>query len=121
MQGNSFRKIILLFTISLLVLGVILIFGSCLHPGPNFPIENGFDQPVIIYFNGIKVGKLRPETSKIFYPHEVFYDEANLLLEAKSYSGTLLYSREFTWDELTTTISVLKGIRSYRISPSVSP
>jgi hypothetical protein len=121
MQGNYFRKIFSLFIIALLTLLVILVLGGCLHPGPNFPIENGFTQAVIIYFNGVKVGKLKPETSKIFYPHEVFYDEANLLLEAKSYSGTLLYSREFTWDELTTVISNLKGIRSYRISADVSP
>jgi hypothetical protein len=115
---NSGRALILLFPAFLLALGIILVAEGCIHPGPNFPIQNQFDQPVTIYFDGVKVGKLEPNATKTFYPNEVLTtSNTDLLLEAKSNSGFLLYSKYFTWAELTKVIESLHGTTSYKIGP----
>lgn len=115
MRLNSVRTLILPFTAFLLALGIILVAGGCVHPGPYFPIENQFDQPVTIYFDGVKVGKIQPNATRNFYPNEVLTTtNSDLLLEAKSDSGKLLYSREFTWSQLTEVIESLHGM-SYKI------
>jgi hypothetical protein len=103
------------FAILLLAVGIILVMGACVHPGPYFPIENQFDQPVTIYFDGVKVGKIPPNATRTFYPNKALtIANSDLLLEAKSNSGVLLYSRQFTWSELTAVIESLHG-RSYKI------
>jgi hypothetical protein len=108
------KKKILLISLALL-LAISLVAGGCVHPGPYFPIENQFGQPVTIYFNGVKVGKIQPNATKTFYPNEhLTSTSSDLLLEAKSDSGMLLYSREFTWSQLTGVIESLHG-RSYKI------
>jgi hypothetical protein len=113
---NFLRTPILTFTALLLALGTILADGACVHPGPYFPIENQFDQPVTIYFNGVKVGKIQPNTTRTFYPNEVLTTtNSELLLEAKSNSGVLLYSRKFTWSQLTEIIEGLHGRMGYKI------
>jgi hypothetical protein len=72
-------------------------------------------QPVTIYFDGVKVGKIQPNATRTFYPNEVLTTtSSDLLLEAKSDSGMLLYSREFTWSQLTEVIESLHGM-SYKI------
>jgi hypothetical protein len=69
------------------------------HPAPVFTIGNNFDQAVVVYIEGHKMGKVNPGDSKNFYPYEVITIDADLLLELKSNSGTVLYSRLFTYDE----------------------
>jgi hypothetical protein len=80
------------------------------HPGPIFNIGNRFDQPVTVYFEGEKMSKIDPGKSKIFYVNEVFpKDNSDLLLELKSNSGVVLYSRNFTWDELSVVLQSVTG------------
>ncbi len=111
MRLNSVRILIFPFTAFLLALGIILIAAGCVHHGPYFPIENQFDQPVTIYFNGVKVGKIQLNATRTFYPNEVLATtNSDLLLEAKSNSGVLLYSREFTWSQLIAVIESLHGM-----------
>jgi hypothetical protein len=72
------------------------------HPAPVFAIGNNFDQPVIVYIEGRKMGKVNPGDSEKFYPNEVITlsTEKELSLEVKSNSGEILYSRLFaTYDE----------------------
>jgi hypothetical protein len=94
--------------ICLLVLGLFALV-SCMHQGPIFNIGNNFDQPVTVYFEGQKMGKINPGKSKIFYPNEVTKDDPHLLVELKSNSGVVLYSRNFTWDELMKVLSSVTG------------
>ena len=61
------------------------------------------------------MGTIQPNATRTFYPNEVLTTiNSDLLLEAKSDSGMLLYSREFTWSQLTEVIESLHGI-SYKI------
>lgn len=70
------------------------------HPAPVYTIGNNFDQPVEVYIEGHKMGRVNPGDSKKFYPYEVISTDADVLLELKSNSGTVLYSRLFTtYDE----------------------
>jgi hypothetical protein len=97
------------------ILLVILVLGSfslvsCMHQGPIFNIGNNFDQPVTVYFQGQKMGKINPGQSKIFYPNEILTkDDPYLLVELKSNSGVVLYSRNFTWDELSAVLQSVTG------------
>ena len=87
------------------------------HPGPIFNIGNKFDQPVTVYFEGKKMSKIDPGKSKIFYVSEVFpKDNPDLLLELKSNSGAVLYSRNFTWDGLSVVLQSVTG-KPYWIGP----
>jgi hypothetical protein len=95
--------------ICLLVLGLFTLV-SCIHPGPIFNIGNNFDQPVTVYFEGQKMSKINPGKSRIFYPNEVLTkDNSDLLVELKSNSGVVLYSRNFTWDELSNVLESVTG------------
>jgi len=77
---------------------------SCIHhPDPAFAIGNNYSQPVTVYFEGQKVGRLKPGEHEVFFPNEVLTD-TDLLLELKSDSGIGLYHRLFTWDELLESI-----------------
>ena len=100
----------------LLVLGILALV-SCIHQGPIFNIGNNFDQPVTVYFEGEKMGKINPGQSKIFYPNEVLTkDNSDLLVELKSDLGAVLYSRHFTWDELEEVLRSVTG-EPYWIGP----
>jgi hypothetical protein len=115
MRVNSMRKIMLPLTIFVILLGLLLATG-CGHPGPYFPITNQFDQNVTVFLNGVKVGTLKPGQTKTFYPNEVLTTaDTNLLLEAKAESGSILFSSNFTWDELSKVIEDLHGTSSYKI------
>jgi hypothetical protein len=87
------------------------VFVSCIcHPDPAFNIGNNFVQPVTVYFEGQKVGKVNPGESKIFYPNEFFTaTNIDLLVELRSDSGVVLYSRLFTWDDLRIVLESVKG------------
>lgn len=96
--------------VCLLVLGLPT-FASCTcHPDPAFNIGNNLTQPVTVYFEGQKAGKVNPGESKIFYPNEFFTaTNTDLLVELKSDSGVVLYSRLFTWDELRIVLESVLG------------
>jgi hypothetical protein len=95
--------------ICLLVLGSFSLV-SCMHQGPIFNIGNSFNQPVTVYFEGHKMGKINSGQSKIFYPSEVVTKgNTDLLVELKSNSGVVLYSRNFTWDELWALLQSVTG------------
>jgi len=98
------------------VITLVIIAGSGFsvscshHPDPLFNIGSKFEQPVSIYFNDRKVGELKPGESKNFYPNGVLTTgHADLMVEAQNTSGYLIYSRHFTWEELTTLLGELQG------------
>jgi len=69
---NTKLKIIYVLTAAICLLAVgLLAFVSCIHKDPIFNIENNFNQPVTVYFQGQKMGKINPGQSKIFYPNDV--------------------------------------------------
>ena len=120
MLSKRFKIVFFTILISLCVivpgLFVCVIFNQ--HPDPIFNIGNRFDQPVTVYFEGKKMGKIDPGKSKIFYPGEVLTSSnTDLLLELKSKSGTVLYSRNLTYDELRTVLESVTG-RPYWIGPN---
>jgi hypothetical protein len=108
------KKLKRLIGISLSIIGVLVLvvvgyiaYGIAFrtHPDPGFKIGNNFEQPVAVYFNGQKMGTINKYKSKTFYPNEVLTTAStNLLVELKSGSGEILYSRSFTWEELIDTI-----------------
>lgn len=87
-------------------------FSSCSngHPGPVFNIGNGFDQHVNVYFEGQKVGEMDSGKNKVFYPNELLSEtNSDLLVELKADSGVLLFSKLYSWDELTDVLESVKG------------
>ena len=96
--------------ICLLVAGCFAWVITNTHPDPIFNIGNNFDQPVTVYFEGKKMGKINPGESRIFYPNEVLTkDNSDLLLELKSNSGIVLYSKLYSWDELRIVLESVTG------------
>jgi len=124
-----------LVVISLLVLIVVgyVAYGIAFrtHPDPIFNIGNNFSQPVTVYFDGQKMGKVNSGESKIFYPNGVVpspwthqllitsnpnsgqiqkeITTGDLLVELKSNSGMVLYSKQYTWDELDAVLRSVTG------------
>lgn len=63
-----------------------------------------------VYFEGQKMGRINSGESKIFYPNEVLTTtNSDLLVELKSDSGIVLYSRLYTWDELRIVLESVTG------------
>ena len=88
----------------------VLLSCTCMHMDPMFNIGNNFDEPVTVYFEGQKMGKINPGKSKIFWPNDVLSTtNTDLLVELIYNSGTVLYSRLFTWDELTVVLESVHG------------
>ena len=79
------------------------------HPAPECNIGNNFNQTVTVYVEEQKMVKIGPGDSKKFYPWEAISTPKEnsqlrdakpfVLLELKSNSGEVLYSRLFTHDE----------------------
>lgn len=107
---NTKLKIVFVPVIIYLLVFFVLVSCTCTHPGPIFNIGNNFDEPVTVYFEGQKMGKINPGKSKIFYPNEVLSTtNTDLLVELKSNSGVLLFSRLYTWDELRIVLESVTG------------
>jgi len=101
---------ILMVVCLLLIAGLSACFFGGVHPDPIFNIGNGFNQPVVVYFEGQNIGYIDPGESKIFYPNEVLTTtNTDLLVELRSESGLILYSRSFSWDELTDVLESING------------
>jgi hypothetical protein len=95
---------------SLLLVICFLVSLTACHPDPIFNIGNGFDQPVTVYFDEQKMSTINPKESKIFYPNEILTKtNTDLLVELKGDSGTVLYSKNFTWDELSSVLESVHG------------
>jgi|LSQX01.2.fsa_nt_gb hypothetical protein len=107
---NTMWKAVFTSTIICLLVLMSFISISCSHPDPIFNIGNGYDETVTVYFEGQKMGKINSADSKIFYPNEVLdTDNTDLLVELKSDTGEILFSKLYTWDELTTVLESVKG------------
>jgi hypothetical protein len=114
---NTKLKILIatpLVIIGLLVLVVVgyVAYGIAFrtHQDPIFNIGNDFGQPVTVYFEGQKVGRINSGESRIFYPNEALTKtNRDLLVELKSNSGEMLYSRLYTWDELDAVLASVRG------------
>jgi hypothetical protein len=110
------KNILLLLAILCILTGIVFVGFGC-HPDPVFNIGNNFSQTVTVYFNGQKMGNINTERSKKFYPNEVLTESnSELLVEFKSASGTVLYSKLYTWDELTEVLESVHG-NPYWIGP----
>lgn len=89
---------------------ILLVTLTGCHKDVIFNIGNRFDEPVTVYFEGRKTGRIKPLQSKIFYMTEVWRrKDPDLLLELKGDSGRVLYSRNFTWDELKSVLESVEG------------
>jgi lipopolysaccharide/colanic/teichoic acid biosynthesis glycosyltransferase len=111
-MNNKLKRLI---GISLAIIGVLVLvvvgyiaYGIAFRTHPD---------PVAVYFNGQKMGTINKYKSKTFYRNEVLTTAStDLLVELKSGSGEILYSRSFTWEELIDTIRHgilwLPGIRA---------
>jgi hypothetical protein len=113
---NKKWKIVLLAPLVIFGLFVFVVVGytawgiTHLHPDPIFNIGNNFDKPVTVYFEGQKMGKINAGQSKIFYPNEVLNTtNSDLLVELKSNSGEILFTRLYTWDGLTAVLKSVHG------------
>lgn len=96
----KWKNVLLLLTIAS-VLMLILVGGfGCFHPGFILNIGNNFPQTVNVYFNGDKVGAIRSGGTKTFWPYEKIEND-KVLIELKSTSGQLLYSKIYTWDDIS--------------------
>jgi hypothetical protein len=109
-------KMILKIVIGIIIIicvgtvGFVAWYSFNTHPDPIFNIGNNFNQTVTVYFNGKQMGKINSGESKIFYPNEVLTTtDSNLSLELKSTSNLILFSRQFTWDELSTVLESVGG------------
>ena len=70
-----------------------------------------------VYLNGHNKGKIDPGKSKIFYPVEVHQaNDQGLLVEFKSNSGTVLFSKLLSWDEFSAIIARIHAL-PYWIGP----
>ena len=112
------RKMKILIATPLVIIGlVVLVVGGFVaysiatsHPDPRAIIGNYFDQPVTVYFEGHKMGKVNSGESKTFYPNEVLTPMgSDLLVELKSNSGTTLYSKQYTYDEFLAVFVRING------------
>jgi hypothetical protein len=111
-------------TIIALAISVLLLFVAFFiwldansHPDPLFNIGNNFPQTVTVYLDGHNKGKIDSGKSEIFYPGEVIKpNELGLLVEFKSNSGTVLFSKLYNWDEYRAIIERVHGL-PYWIGP----
>ena len=89
---------------------ILVIFGYFIysiefrtHASPVYYIGNNFDQRVEIYVQGKYLAKISSGDSKKVYPNDdvvlIVNPDTDVLLEIKSKSGTILFSRTFTYDE----------------------
>ena len=112
-------KMVMKIFIALVIVAFLLVVGlfgwviSNTHPDPLFNIGNDFPQTVTIYFNGYNMGKINSGESKLFYPNDgkiLSKDNTSLLVEFKSNSGAVLFSKLYTWDELRLVLESVKGL-----------
>jgi len=108
-------KIVLITPLILICLFVLVAVGYCTyrtltHCDAPFNIGNNFDEPVTVYFEGKKMGKLVSGQSKVFCLQNILTKtNSDLLLELKSNSGETLFYRLYTWEELTDVLEGVKG------------
>lgn len=104
-----------LYPLAILGFFILVIFGYFIysiefrtHAAPEFYIGNNFDQPVEVYVQEKKFVKINPGDSKKVYPNDdvvlIVNPDTDVLLEIRSKSGTILYSRTFTADEALATL-----------------
>lgn len=95
---------------------ILVIFGYFIysiefrtHASPVYYIGNNFDQRIEVYVQGKYQAKISPGDSKKVYPNDdvvlIVNPDTDVVLEARSKSGTILYSRTFTHDEAWATLS----------------
>ena len=108
------KKIVLTIPFVIICLLVLVVgYSACwiaTHCDSIFNIGNNFDEPVTVYFEGQKMGEVNSGESKIFCLDDVLTtSNTDLLLDLKSNSGETLFSRLYTWEELTDVLESVKG------------
>ncbi len=112
---NTKLKIVLAIPLIIICLFVLVVVGyiACgfvTHCDSIFNIGNNFDEPVTVYFEGQKMGKVDSGQSNIFCLDDVLTTtNTDLLVELKSNSGEILFSRLYTWEELRTVLESVTG------------
>ena len=99
--------LVLLSTMLLLFLFISSACACIVEPGVDLLINNQTDQTLEIYIEGdrtILPKALPGETTKIstmlINPIDIYPDDHKFLIEAKTEEGEVVYSEEFTWQEL---------------------
>jgi len=98
---------------------LITMLWGCIetHQDPVFNIGNNFSQTVRVYFNGHSVGEIKSGINKQFFPNDILSKTDTVLqFDLKTTSGALLFSKTYTWDELTNLLQNLRGT-PYWIGP----
>ena len=91
--------------------------GCRVHTDPVFNIGNNFSETVNVFFNDQKVGNIPPGSNKKLYPNDVLSKTDQFLqVDLKTNSGTILFSKRYTWDELTKILENVHG-NPYWIGP----
>lgn len=92
-----------------IVLLILLSFNSCQcqygDPGVSITVVNETDDLVSIYVDGWLEYSVPPRASKEFTtiaisPINVYSENKEFLIEAKTKSGDIIYSKKFSWQEL---------------------
>lgn len=117
-MSKTFKTVLIILIATCFLTGIIIAgFGCYPHPDPVFNIGNNFSETVTVYFNGYDVGKIKAGASNKFYPNEVLTKtDQSLQLDIKTDSGTILFSKVYTWDELIKLLESVHG-NPYWIGP----
>jgi len=83
------------------LIAISLGIAGCIHvhPAPMFNLGNNFPETVTVYFNGHNVGQIKSGETKITWPNEIA-KAGDLLIEFKSKSGGILFSKTYTMDDI---------------------
>jgi hypothetical protein len=82
-----------------------LLTGCWGDPGTFLKIDNQTDQTLVIFIDNLHDADVQPEELKEFpttniLPENIYPDDKKFLIEAKTKQGEVIYSENFTWQEL---------------------
>lgn len=113
-MNTKLKKILVVLIITCFLTTMFFGASGC-HRSPMFVIGNEFPETVTVYFNGHNMGKLNSMKTKNFWPNDTAKED-DLLIEFKSKSGELLFSKTYTMDDI---IKIVEDIHAnpYWIGP----
>ena len=96
------QRIELIFLCTILFL---LLTGCWGDPGTSVKVDNQTDQTIGIFIDGlhevdVSSGELEEFVTINIYPKDIYPADKKLLIDAKTEQGEVVYSKEFTWQEL---------------------
>ena len=102
------RQRLILMSFSAMLLLFLLTSSACVclfDPANYFYVDNQTDQTLVFSIDELQHGNLPPgEITEIITivinPSNVYTPDEKFLIEAKTSKGEVVYSEEFTWQEL---------------------